>query len=101
MFDTSKRSAWMKFIQDKIGPQKQWPIKIKAAMYGKKVLKNTDRFTITVFLLCNGLDPFWIKRFFDTQTPMDDSAKRQVNWIIEKYPTSRWTAWNVAMNRSM
>lgn len=77
-----------------------WPEAIRTAFY-KKHITNPERFKITVFFLANGVAPFIIKGVFNEKYTFDKEAVRQVNWIINKYPTSQWTAWNIAEQRSV
>lgn len=102
MADTpSTNQEWAKLLQDIIGPQKEWPRRIKNTIWQKSHLKNEDRFKTTVFFMCNGVNPYFIRAFYRHKYNFDRSAWNQVNYIIQKYPRSKWTAWNVAMKKSM
>lgn len=70
-------------------------------MFGSKHLNNQDRFTITVFLLCNGINPTLIKTYFADCFKFDQSAWRQIDYLIKNYPTSNWKQWNVSQQKSM
>lgn len=97
----SRRSYYLKTIQEIIGPEKLWPIAIKHLVYRAKHLNNVQRFKVTVFFLCNGLHPDYICGFYQSTFNMDAEAARHVMYIIKKYPTSRWTAWNIHLGRSV
>lgn len=77
-----------------------WPKAIREAFF-KKHMNNTERFKVTVFFLANGVAPFLITKAYQKKFNFDKEAWRQINWIFQKYPTSNWTAWNVALGRSV
>lgn len=90
-----------RLIEDLVGPFSQWPHAIHRIFFTKLKPTNRDRFAMTVFFLCNGLDPILLKEYYDIAYIFDAEAKRHIDYIIKKYPTSKWTAWNIAMGRSM
>lgn len=96
-----KRQQHLKIFIDLIGHSKFWPNYIRRLMFGARHLNNQQRFTITVFLLCNGVNPVLIKAYYDDCFNFDASAYRQINWIINNYPTSNWKQWNVALQKSI
>lgn len=95
-----KRQQHLKLFIELIGPSKLWPQQIRINMFGAKHLSNKERFQVTVFLLTNGISPYQIKQYFQDSFRFDRDAWRQIDWVINKYPNSRWTQWNVAMGRS-
>jgi hypothetical protein len=90
-------------IVDLIGPTSVWPRAI-AHMFNNKCyhLRHKDRFTVVVFFLCNGVNPELIREWF-AMRPQAFTSKdlQQIDYIVKKYPESNWTAWNVAMGKSM
>lgn len=90
-------------IVDLIGPTGAWPRAIAHIFNNKGFhLRHKDRFTIVVFFLCNGVNPELIREWFAVR-PQAFTAKdlQQIDYIVKKYPESSWTAWNVAMGKSM
>lgn len=77
----------------------KWPEAIRKAFF-KKHMSNTDRFKVTVFFLENGIAPYVIKNCYEHRFKFDKSAWSQINWIINTWPTSNWTAWNCTLGRS-
>ena len=77
-----------------------WPVAIRRAFF-KSHMNNSERFKVTVFFLANGVAPYVIKNCYAHKFNFDASAWRQINWIINQYPTSNWTAWNIALQRSV
>lgn len=96
-----KRQQHLKQFIDLIGPSGDWPRQIRQLLFGGKHLNNSQRFQTTVFLLCNGVNPILIKAFYKDCFKFDDQANRQIDWIIKKYPTSKWMQWNVSQRKSM
>lgn len=95
------RQQHLKLFIELIGPSKQWPRQIRQNLFGQRHLNNRERFQCTVFLLCNGISPAQIKAYYNDCFNFDDAAERQINWILNQYPTSNWKQWNVAMGRSI
>lgn len=89
-----------KYLNEWLGPQKYWPRTIRMTLY-KKHLTNQDRFKCIVFLLCNGVNPAFILPWFLATGRYDDSAVRHIKYVIDKYPTSTWKAWNLSENKSL
>lgn len=77
-----------------------WPNAIRTAFF-KKHMTNTERFKVTVFFLANGISPHVILNAYRHRFNFDKSAYRQLEWIIKKYPTSNWKAWNIMERRSI
>ncbi|MEY3324803.1 MAG: hypothetical protein RLZ11_1117 [Bacteroidota bacterium] len=95
------RQKHLRLFIDLIGPSKDWPTQIRMLLFGAKHLTNQQRFSCTVFLLANGISPRQIREFYAQTFNFDQSAWRQIDWIITKYPTSNWKQWNVMMQRSI
>jgi hypothetical protein len=76
-----------------------WPDAIRIAFF-KRHMSNTERFKVTVFFLVNRVPPHVIKNAYEYKFKFDAQAWRQINWIINKYPTSNWKAWNLMERRS-
>lgn len=89
-----------KMLQEVIGPQKEWPFKLRKLIFGTKHWKNQERFIVTVFLLNNGCDPRMIRSLMLKKSRYDIPAQAQVDYVIKAYPRRQWTAWNVALRRS-
>lgn len=87
-------------IFDIVGPASEWPRGV-LDIFTKLHIKNKDRFTLTVFLLGNGLNPVVIKEYYAMAYAFDKSANTQIDYIIGKYPKSFWTTWNVHFKKSM
>lgn len=92
---------YVKQFQELVGPSKQWPRMLRTLIFANNHLNNKQRFTVIVFLLCNGVNKYIIKSFFEKCFAFDSEAWRQINWVIDKYPTSKWKQWNVSQNKSM
>lgn len=92
---------YVKQFQELVGPSKLWPRQIRSLVFSQKHLNNKQRFTVTVFLLANGVSAYIIQAYFQTCFYFDSQAWRQIKWIIQKYPTSNWKQWNVALNKSI
>jgi len=95
------RSQWVSTIQDQCGPFHRWPSDIKSILLTgtpfSPHVKNTGRFSVTVFFLTQGMNPVLIREFWAENYPhFDRSAWAQIEWILRKYPTSNWTQMNVA-----
>lgn len=88
-------------LNDIVGPSHKYPNAIRKIIYEKKHIRNQDRFTVTCFFLANGLNPQVFGPWMMRRYKLDKAAGRQINWIINKYPTSKWKAWNVAHNKSV
>jgi hypothetical protein len=95
------RQSYMKDFIDLIGPSKLWPHQIRLKLFSSKHLNNRDRFACTIFLLCNGVNPRLIREFYHDCFNFDAEANRHINYLIDKYPTSNWKQWNVALNKSI
>lgn len=87
-------------IIDTIGPVNNWPVAIKRMFFSDLHPRNMTRFTLTVFMLTNMIPPEWVKKWFDMAYILDEAAKRQIRWVIEKFPEGRWRQWNVRAGRS-
>lgn len=87
-------------IIDIIGPTYAWPRSISTKFIHDIKLDNRERFSLTVFFLCNGLNPELLEDYLDC-FDYDSNARGQVRWIVQQYPSSQWKAWNVAMSKSM
>lgn len=92
---------WVKTLQEIIGPTHKWPNQLRDLILRSRHVNNQQRFIIIVFMMCNGVQPMVVRDFFGERFDLDKAAWRQIDWVINKYPTSRWTAWNVAMGKSM
>lgn len=88
-------------IRDLVGPTHKWPRAIQRLLLQQKSLSNPDRFKLIVFLLANGVPPPMIKALLNARFKFDQEALRHIDYIINKYPSSNWRAWNVAANRSV
>lgn len=88
-------------IEDLVGPKDLWPHAIFNTFWIKLQPNKSDRFKMTVFLLCNGVDPVLIKEYYSVAYIFNQKAINHVASICKDYPKSNWTAWNVAMGRSM
>lgn len=77
-----------------------WPKAIRDAFY-KKHMNNTERFKVVVFFLANGVEPRVLMQALAEKFKFDKEAWRQIRWIVDKYPTSNWKAWNIAERRSI
>lgn len=101
----AKRSARLpkhvKRFQELVGKTNLWPRTLRRLILQEIHLNNKDRFTVIVFLLCNGVHRYAIETYFEDCFAFDSEAWRQIKWVIQKYPTSNWKQWNVAMNKSM
>lgn len=99
---STDRVRFLRYLQaEKLGPAKHWPDSIRRLLFGKTSLKNQERFKIVVFFLVNGISPDLIRRRWVPLYDFDSSALRHIEYIIEKYPSSDWMAWNVSEGRSM
>ena len=58
-----------------------WPHAIRDAFYSKH-MNNKERFKVTVFFLCNGVDPELIKNAYQQRFKFDYEAWRQIVWVI-------------------
>jgi len=94
------KSYYLKDIQKTIGPQSTWPYAIKKYIYGQAHLRNNERFAVICFLLGNGYPPYMLEAFFRDSYFFDAQAKRANEWIINKFPTSNWTYWNISAGLS-
>lgn len=88
-------------VQNLIGRTHLWPQAIRNTLLTKPHLTNVDRFKVVIFFLCNGVSPQLIKSLLYSKFTFDQDAQRHIEYLITKYPTSRWTAWNIAMNKSI
>lgn len=87
-------------VRDLVGPTHKWPRSIQRTLLQQRHLNNQDRFKIIVFLLANGVAPHLIKALLNARFKFDQEALRHIDYIINKYPSSNWKAWNVAMNKT-
>ena len=87
-------------IQDIVGHWRHWPRAVRDTFFINLKPTNRQRFAMTVFLLNNGLNPDTIREYYDLAFLFDAEAKRNMNYIISKYPTSNWTSWNISEGRS-
>lgn len=94
------RREWLINFQDLIGPSGQWPRAIRPLFFARNHLTNRERFTVVIFLLANGVNPVLIREFFSEVFP-GDNWRYHVDYLIRRYPSSNWMAWNVALNRSV
>jgi hypothetical protein len=77
-----------------------WPRAIRNAFY-KKHMNNAERFKVTVFFLVNQVPPEILLNAYEFKfKDFDQQAWRQIHWIIKKYPTSKWKAWNLSERRT-
>lgn len=98
--NSSIKADYLYDFVDIVGPIYKWPHSI-SGLLPKQHLNNQERFKLTVFLLCNGVNPEMIKAYFSDCYGFDAQAWRQINYVIKAYPTSQWKAWNVQENRSI
>lgn len=94
------RTEALDYLFSHFFPPRDWPRGIWALIKKPRHLSNKQRFILVVFWLNNGLHPDVIVEIFHAFGGYDQSAFRQVNWIIRQYPTSKWTSWNIALRRS-
>lgn len=98
----TNRRAVLRYLYDIIGPAYAWPRQIRHLVYEKRHVKNRERFIVVVFFLTNGIDPDLIGQIMRRLYPqLDAAALRHIAWIIDRYPSSNWTQWNVYQQRSM
>jgi len=99
--DLNDGELWL-LIQDLIGPKRGWPKYMLSLMFKQGYLKNGERFSLTVFLLANGLQPELIVLWYARMRMLRDvSAHRHVEWLIKNYPYKNWTQWNMAHERNV
>lgn len=87
-------------LKDLIGPTHKWPNTIRKTFLSKKHMTNPERFKVTIFFLNNGVNPVLIKECYKIMFKFDRSANTQIDYLIKKYPSSKWKAWNVHLNKS-
>jgi len=101
------KQKWVQVLQEIIGSTVDWPRAIKKTLFATKKPSNPQRFALIVFLRVNGVQKNMTYNvmlngiFFDD---FDAAARRQIRWVNERYPNKgsrEWTAWNVAMRRTM
>ncbi|AXH73547.1 MAG: hypothetical protein [Doliovirus lythtis] len=99
----NKAELWRlrSLFEDLIGTKEHWPNAIFKVFFFKLKPSNSDRFKLTVFLLCNGVDPLLIQEYYAVAYLFTQHQQRQIRDIIKKYPSSKWTAWNVSERKSM
>lgn len=87
-------------IFELIGEPENWPNKM-SELFAKTDHTHSERFSLVVFLLCNGIDPVMIVEYLQEQTNLNKKQRDHVMQIIKEYPTSSWTSWNMSLGRRL
>lgn len=99
------KASWMKWLQQgPLGPSREWPRSLRYDMYGSVHLSNPRRFAVLLFMLGNGVEPIMAEAFLLENFVLDNSAKRQIKWILEhwvyKVRSNQWSYWIIAEGKS-
>jgi hypothetical protein len=72
------------------------PRRIDEMIFVKTHLSHMERFTVVCFMLQNHVPPVVVRSFFELGN-YDQSAWRQINWLLSKWgtPSWRWKQWEV------
>lgn len=81
-------------IFELIGPFNVWPSTI-ATIFKNRTLTHKSRFTLSVFLLNNGLDPDLLIEWFKLKHKPNGKQLAHVKQIIKEFPSSKWTSYNM------
>lgn len=95
-----RRADYIAYFIDLVGPLDEWPNTI-SYLIKLRHLENQQRFKVIVFLLHNGISPNEVRYYLEECFEFDHAAWRQINWILRHWINMPWTAWNVAMRRSV
>lgn len=92
---------WYSYLVRVVGTLADWPRSLVPLVLDRRHLSNQERFTVTVFLLANGVPPDAVRHYFRFRFNFDVEAWRQITWVINNYPGSQWRAWHVGERRSI
>nr|WAE43218.1 MAG: hypothetical protein [Cressdnaviricota sp.] len=87
-------------IQFRLGSTKHWPRAIRRIMMEAPTLDNRTRFTVVCFMLCNGMMLKEIRLWLNQRWELSPQDVERIDQIINKYPKSTWSSWNMAENKS-
>lgn len=85
-------------IIDILGDPSNWPATMRSIFNMKRLTQKT-RFSFQLFTLTNGLDPDLFLEWFICKHNPSQHNLNQVKNVIEKYPTSQWTSWDMVLKR--
>lgn len=89
--------SWVLYWRDQLGPPKRWSRSIWMALQSSH-LNHSQVYSVTVFLLGNGISPYDIRRYYNHQFNLDRTRTKDFEHLITVYGLGRlkFSYWDVS-----